>query len=523
MAALRLRVRLLQAGLLLPVLLTGVLGAAYLAAVRARQQAVEVATRELTRRIAEEVVTEADRIGTRATESILRPAHAVARPTLPRLLAAVTAATDSLRACRCGPIKEHRFAFVWVPGTGEFLTSTPIPPGQDPRGRLRSASELPRPSGPQFYGPGGLDAGGPWVVNFTRLMLDQEREVVVGIDLDLEAWWRDTFRQALRTVSRRYFPMLADPDTAVMATLQIQGREVARGGPRADRPPVVVSTGSGSGFELGVALNPATLPLVLAVAAPAGYPMLVGVLAASLLASLVALLLLHQVHRTVAQREAFVASISHGLRTPLTEVLLHADTLQLDRQTPEAKRRAASTIVRETRRLIGLVENALTIAGAGRAKSGVAEPVVLGPLVRESLAFLAPALQDRRVTVQAELDESARSAIEPVAVDRIVINLVENAVRYGPEGQRLRVALHRRAGMVLLEVDDEGPGVPVGERRRIFQPFRRGTLASQTGADGVGLGLAIVRHLAAAAGGSVAVSEAPGGGARFTVSLPEAA
>jgi signal transduction histidine kinase len=315
--------------------------------------------------------------------------------------------------------------------------------------------------------------------------------------------------------------MLPHPDTAFHAALLAGGAELAHAGHDHAGPSATVPIFPGGDFSLAVTLNPAILPVLLSAAAPPAWPVLVGALAASTLLSLIALLLLRQLRRTVARREAFVASISHELRTPLTEVLLHAESLHLDRQTPDAKARAATAIVRETRRLIGLVENALTFAGAGRSREAPPRGLLsAAEVIRQSLRSLEPAMAHREARVSLALEEMADSPIDPTSLDRIVTNLVENALRYGPAGQTIRVGLARANGAVQLTVDDEGPGIPAGERARIWDPFQRGAAAWGNAAGGVGLGLAIVRHLAELSGGSARATTAPGGGARFVVTLP---
>jgi signal transduction histidine kinase len=108
----------------------------------------------------------------------------------------------------------------------------------------------------------------------------------------------------------------------------------------------------------------------------------------------------------------------------------------------------------------------------------------------------------------------------PASLDRVVTNLIENGLRYGPEGQMVRVALAQDSGGLRIEVDDQGPGVAISERSRVWEPFARGGAARNGGASGVGLGLAIVRHLVESAGGSVSIDDSPTGGARFGVTLP---
>jgi len=523
LGALRLRFRLLEIGLLLPVLITIVVGVGYLRAVRARQEAVEAAGRQISRGILDWTMVDASRRGDAAAHAILDPIARLAHPTAAGALAAMQRATDSLRSCRCGPLKEGSYFFVWVPPDGEFTISVPTTPEDDPRLRFPPHFNAANRTLGQIWGMGGVTASGPWLLHSTVIQLAGGARAVVGFDISMSSWWEGTLRPALSAAERQFFPMLADTDTGFAAVFLGHQLEIARTGGSYDGPTAEIPLQVFPDFSMRVALNPTILPLVLPAANLPGSLLPVVAIVASLLASAVALVLLRQVRVTIAQREAFVAGISHELRTPLTEVLLHAESLHLDRHTPEAKGRAAASIVRETRRLIGLVENALTLAGAGRVDRQATGPSLAAEVIEASLRSLEPALLDRGVQLEVALAPDLRCQIDPVSLDRIVVNLVENALRYGPPGQRIRVRLERQSNAVRLVVEDEGPGVPVEERTRIWRPFLRGTAARNGAGSGVGLGLSIVEHLTVAAGGTVLVDDAPGGGARFSVTLPAVA
>ncbi|MEZ4455112.1 MAG: HAMP domain-containing sensor histidine kinase [Gemmatimonadales bacterium] len=504
--------------LLLPVLVTAGLGAAYLNALTARQRAIEAAGTQYARRVAETALALAEARGTVAARALLDPARRLAHPTLDGLVAVMVRARDSLRRCGCGPIKEGKYLFAWVPSSGEFASSGLVALEDDPRLRLSAVSGGLDES-VHVYAPEGDSPAGPWLVQIAAARVDG-RLAVVGFDVAMASWWRDTFVPALADAGRQFFAAVPSSDSAFTArlwyqSLPVAGREAPVRGPRS-----LVRVHPASNFELEVVLNPAVLPVLLAAAGPPSYSLLIGAMAASVALSAMALLLLRQVRRTMLQREAFTASVSHELRTPLTELLLHAESLSLDRRTPEAKARAVDAIVRETRRLISLVENILGVAGA--ARRAPPESVSLGPLVREIIGRLEPLARDHQAAIEARLDDGVRAAVDPVSIDRILTNLIENALRYGPAGQTVAVALTRRDEAVELEVTDDGPGIPEVDRDRVFRPFERAGAGRQHGPGGLGLGLAIVRHLAEAAGGRVSIGDADGGGARVTVTIPAA-
>jgi signal transduction histidine kinase len=172
------------------------------------------------------------------------------------------------------------------------------------------------------------------------------------------------------------------------------------------------------------------------------------------------------------------------------------------------------------------VENALHFARAERhAVELVRERAALAPLVREVLESFAPLAWAAGAAVQDHLDESVEAVVDRAALRQILLNLVDNAIKYGPRGQRVTVRLSARDGSARLSVEDEGPGVDAADRERVWQPFVR-VSPVRGGTTGSGIGLAVVRDLARRHGGAAWVegrdADAPGtgGGARFVVELP---
>jgi signal transduction histidine kinase len=223
----------------------------------------------------------------------------------------------------------------------------------------------------------------------------------------------------------------------------------------------------------------------------------------------------------VRLRHDFTSSVSHELRTPLTQILLFGETLELGRAGGEDERRQAlAIIVQEARRLAHLVENVLHLSRAERRMVRVSPmPTPLAALLREIVERFAPLAGAAAVRIRAELDETAVAAVDPEALHQIVINLLDNAVKYGGSGPiTLRAGL--RDGAARLEVEDAGPGVPAGDRLRIWEPFVR--LRAEDAVPGSGIGLAVVRELVTAHGGRCRVEATAGGASRFVVELPGA-
>ena len=237
----------------------------------------------------------------------------------------------------------------------------------------------------------------------------------------------------------------------------------------------------------------------------------------------VAVLQLRREHELTRLRADLTAGVSHELRTPLAQILLFGETLMLERTRSDRERRAAAeVIVREARRLMHLVENALHFTRADRHLLNFAPQAIdLGAATREILVSFAPLAFAAKVTLRELIDEPALARIDGAAYRQIVLNLLENAIRYGPAGQTVTVRVERIDGGARLVVEDEGPGIPVGDRERVWIPFVR--LTSQTqGSIGTGIGLAVVRDLTTRHGGRAWVDRAsvPVGGARFIVELP---
>ncbi|MBI3367713.1 MAG: sensor histidine kinase N-terminal domain-containing protein [Burkholderiales bacterium] len=212
-------------------------------------------------------------------------------------------------------------------------------------------------------------------------------------------------------------------------------------------------------------------------------------------------------------QRAFVADAAHELRSPLTALRLQA---QLVRRAPDdaARNEAVDALIDGVDRAVRGVEQLLALA---RYEPGAAPPpmaaVPLAPLLRQVLADAAPLAQARGTTIELKVDndESAVTG-DAAALAVLVRNLVDNALRYTPAGGQVRVALAADASGTLLSVDDNGPGIAVAERERVFERFVRGSSAA--GQIGSGLGLAIARTIALQHGAALRLLDSPLGGLR---------
>ncbi|MGH9073933.1 MAG: ATP-binding protein, partial [Acidimicrobiales bacterium] len=216
-------------------------------------------------------------------------------------------------------------------------------------------------------------------------------------------------------------------------------------------------------------------------------------------------------------RGALLAAISHDLRTPLASIKAAATSLLSDDVAwePAAARELLATIDAEADRLNTLVANLLDMSRL-RASAVVvrSQPVALEEVVSAALVGLSA--EGRKVEVDvAETLPQVRA--DPALLERVVANLIDNALRFSPEGERVRVEAGAVAGRVDLRVVDRGPGVAAGDRDRIFEPFQR--LGDSPKGTGVGLGLAVARGFTEAMGAELGLEDTPGGGVTMVVGL----
>jgi signal transduction histidine kinase len=212
------------------------------------------------------------------------------------------------------------------------------------------------------------------------------------------------------------------------------------------------------------------------------------------------------------QRE-FVADASHELRTPLTSILANLELLEAALIGEDAE--VVQSALRSSRRMRGLVSDLLLLARADAPRERIREPVDLREIIRAAAGEAAPLAAGHDLSVDVNgpvIAEGRRDDLH-----RMVLNLIENALRHTPPGTSVRATARMVGDQIEIVVEDEGPGLPEDIRQRAFERFVRG------GADagrGSGLGLAIVNAVAGSHGGDVVYEDREGGGARFIVRLP---
>ncbi|HZV55495.1 MAG TPA: DUF4118 domain-containing protein [Rhodocyclaceae bacterium] len=217
-------------------------------------------------------------------------------------------------------------------------------------------------------------------------------------------------------------------------------------------------------------------------------------------------------------RAALLSAVSHDLRTPLTVLVGLADSLALARPPlPETQANAATALREQSLRLAGLVDNLLDMARLQVGRSTLRkEWQPLEEVVGAGLQAMEPVLRSREVHVDLAADLPLLE-FDAVLLERVLCNLLENAVKYAPQGA-ITVSARRQGDWVEVAVADCGPGVPAGSEETIFGLFERG--AQEGAGSGVGLGLAICRAIVEAHGGRIRAGNRPAGGASFSFTLP---
>jgi two-component system, OmpR family, sensor kinase len=219
----------------------------------------------------------------------------------------------------------------------------------------------------------------------------------------------------------------------------------------------------------------------------------------------------------IAAQRNFVADASHQLRTPLTGMRLSLDNIADgvdDEYVKEDVEQATAEVVRMSR----LVNDLLVLARA-EAKVAAAEPLPLRDVLEDRVAVWRPAADERGVTIALPRGADGRLFVlaTPGHLDQVLDNVFSNALEVSPDGATITVRVETRGDEVVLEVLDQGPGMPDAEKFRAFDRFWRGQ--GLTGPSGSGLGLAVVRQLVTDDGGTVALRDTPGGGLCVTISL----
>ncbi len=218
----------------------------------------------------------------------------------------------------------------------------------------------------------------------------------------------------------------------------------------------------------------------------------------------------------------FVANVSHELKTPLSLVRMFGELLQSGRvENDEKRQQYLQIIVSESERLAALIENVLDFAKVERGKAAYEFNVAqVGDVVTRAVEACRVRAQRDQVELVLELGPGLPSAeLDERAVEIAIFNLVDNALKYAPDGRRIVIGVRHEVSHVEIRVVDEGPGIPPEDRKRIFDRFVRGRGATNKQVRGSGIGLALVKHIAEAHGGRAWVEPASPKGSAFVITL----
>ena len=228
-----------------------------------------------------------------------------------------------------------------------------------------------------------------------------------------------------------------------------------------------------------------------------------------------------EISRVQRMRNDFVANVSHELKTPVGAVSLLAEAIEQASDDPEAIEYFVGRLHKETRRLSALVRDIIELSRLQStdviARGG---PVSVPSLVADAVDRSHIVAEEKDIQISTRIEEVPEVYGDAELLGIAVQNLVENAVRYSPEHTKVDIWVHRVADQLLVEVADQGVGIPEDEQKRIFERFYRVDPARSRQTGGTGLGLSIVKHVMTQHGGSVTVRSMPQEGSTFTLALP---
>jgi signal transduction histidine kinase len=487
-----------------------------------------------------------------ATEELERGARRVLAPTALLAAGGSAAAAPSVlvaegiraaRRCECVTVPDVRFTFAVEVPSGDVVIGTvgdeiPDTPSADVRQAIVMRVRDGLATGAVVGDPvvARLSDDGTLAIAYMLAGAADGRDagtprMAYGYAFDAAVAGRAVFPAVL--ASRPLLPPAAATpmpvDSALSLSVTGAGDRVifSSAATRALRPGARMSmTGAFEGLVVRVAMRPAFASSVAVGNWTWNRSQLVlGLITLSAGLVIVSLLQLHRERHLARVKSELVSGVSHELRTPLAQIRMFAEMLRLGWvRSDDERQRSVAIIDQEARRLTHLVENILQFSRAERSPPRVSlEALELATLVDEVVEGFAPLARARGVTVKTVHADCPIALADRDSLRQILLNLLDNAVKYGPAGQTI-LAGTRTAGDGRAEVwvDDQGSGIPARDKARIWEPFRRLDRAVEAGVSGNGIGLAVVRELVVAQGGLVSVHDAAGGGASFVVTLRRA-
>jgi signal transduction histidine kinase len=316
---------------------------------------------------------------------------------------------------------------------------------------------------------------------------------------------------------------LPDMDAVAAASRADQDLRTVTKGATSVRLLTVAMTNDGSttGFVQGVFVltlhDRQSRTLILATLAVAGL----GLVAAALITLLVTGRALRPIREGFEAQRQFVADASHELRTPAALIRANAEVLEREGLVSEEGRPFVTDIIGEADRLGGLVGDLLQLAAWDELRMTVSRvPLDAAALAADTVRGASALAAERNVRLELDASGPVPALADRDRLIQLILVLVDNAIDHSPKGGVVTVRARAVGGSAVIDVDDQGPGIPATERERIFEPFTRLSGTTRHGSGGTGLGLAIARRIADAHGGTIVAGSPGGQGARFTVTLP---
>jgi signal transduction histidine kinase len=221
-------------------------------------------------------------------------------------------------------------------------------------------------------------------------------------------------------------------------------------------------------------------------------------------------------------KDRYLGIAAHDLRNPLSSMRGLAELMIETPLEPEQRQEFLTTIRHTSDEMLHLVNDLLDTAVIESGRLDLRRKVQdVAALLRRRLRHLEPEARQKRIALEVDAVPGS-AAIDASRFGQVIDNLVSNAIKFAPLDTTVRVGLRVEGDHVIFSVQDQGPGIPAGERQLLFRSFQRLSAQPTGGEKSTGLGLAIVKKIVDAHGGTIAVDDAPGGGARFSVTIPVA-
>jgi len=229
-----------------------------------------------------------------------------------------------------------------------------------------------------------------------------------------------------------------------------------------------------------------------------------------------------RLENAVGEMKQFTASIAHELRTPLTALRGEAEIALLHSQSTEDFQRVLYSQLEEFQKLTRLIDQLLTLARAEAGEFRLQRAIVpIDPLLKYIVDSLALLASEKGVSLVLEPGPGIVVRGDKEWLERALLNLLDNAIKYTPAGGRVTVRTADESSGVKIEIEDTGQGIPSAALPRVFERFYRADPARDKAVEGVGLGLSLVKWIVEAHGGTIEAASHPGNGSRFTILLPQ--